>query len=64
MVFWTICRNLALAAFLALPLMACGASSPAPEEPAVQDIEPGQKSVIEPPARQGGQQGGIEERNI
>lgn len=45
-------------------LAGCGASSTPVEEPGgVQDIQPGEKSVITPPSRQAAP-AGIEERNL
>ncbi len=51
---------------LVLPLAGCGAAeTPVAREPAgVQDINPGDQSVIQPPARQAEQGSQLEERNI
>lgn len=57
-------RNCILAVACVFMLAACGAqkSDPAPGE--VQDIQPGDKSIIQPPSSAGSQGTGIEERNI
>lgn len=57
-----LCACLAVFSFL----FACGASSNAPDDAGkVQDIEPGQGSIIQPPARTPAQQGSqLEERAL
>lgn len=59
-------RNLCLAAPLIFVLAGCGASTPLPQGPSdgVQDINPGDKSIIQPPDANSAGSSQLEERNI
>lgn len=59
-------QNLCLAVPLLFVMSACGASAPAPahDSGAVQDINPGDKSIIQPPAARNAGGSQLEERNI
>lgn len=57
-----------LNALLCLPLLillaGCATQEAEPAEPGVEDLAPGEKTVITAPSRQSGNQSGVAERNI
>lgn len=57
-------RNAIFALPLLFVLAGCAAQETAPADPGVEDITPGQKSVIAAPSGQRNEQPRVEERNI
>lgn len=59
-----LCLSAILLLILSLPLFGCAEKSEAVKDEGVVDIEPGQKSIIQPPARTQNQGSTLEERSL